>query len=73
MPKLNTFSIAAIAQAVQNIPQNQRDSIESYLLANTDRTPPRRCHAEHLADHPFPHGIPLPFQSPGPGSPPGAE
>ena len=54
MPKINTFSIAAITQAVQNIPQNQRDSIESYLLANTDRTPPADATLNTLLTTRFP-------------------
>ena len=38
--KLNTFSISAITKAVQQMPAEQKNSIETYLLTNAERTIP---------------------------------
>ena len=38
--KLNTYSISAITKAVQQVPAEQKNSTETYLLTHTDRTIP---------------------------------
>ena len=38
--KLNTYSIPAITKAVQQMPLEQKNSMETYLLTHTDRTIP---------------------------------
>lgn len=52
--KFNTYSISAITQAVQDVPKNQRDSIETYLLMNIDRSVPGNQALNTLLSSHFP-------------------